>query len=63
MKKRMVALVLDADKNEIYFGENIGKCKEYCRNKNITGANGEYIGIGIYDEETRSFELEDYTEI
>lgn len=60
---REVALVKDADGNEIFFGETIGECQRYCDEHNITGENGEYIAIGTFDEESGYFEAEDYTEI
>lgn len=59
---REVAIVRDADGNEIYFGETIGECKEYCIRNNITGDNGEYIAIGTFDENTRCFDIEDYAD-
>jgi hypothetical protein len=58
-----VALVVDEYKNEIFFGETVRECQIYCDEHNITGENGEYIAIGIFDEERRCFEIEDYAEI
>ena len=60
---RDVVLVRDADGNELFFGETVGECREYCTKNNITGCNGEYIALGIFDEATRYFEIEDYEEI
>lgn len=60
---REVALVRDADGNEMFFGETIGECRRYCSSNNITGSNGEYIAIGSFDEATRYFDIEDYEEI
>lgn len=58
-----VAIVRNADNEEMYFAESVGQCKEWCKLNNITGNNGEYIAIGTYNEETRYFDLEDYMEI
>ena len=60
---REVAIVRDADGNEIFFGETIGKCKEYCTENNITGSNGEYIAIGMFNEDNGYFQVEDYETI
>lgn len=60
IKMREVAIVFDEYNNEIFFGETVGECHNYCVTHNITGEHGEYIGIGIFDESTRYFELEDY---
>ena len=46
---RDVALVRDADGNELFFGETVGECREYCTENSITGSNGEYIGVGTFD--------------
>lgn len=60
---REVAIVMDEYNNEIFFGETVRECREYCSNNNITGNNGEYIAIGSFNEETRYFDIEDYEEI
>lgn len=60
---RDVAIVRDSNNNEIFFGETIEECKQYCRTNNITGRNGEYIALGTFNETTKYFEIEDYTEI
>lgn len=60
---REVAMVVDEYKNEIFFGETVGDCREYCSNNNITGSNGEYIAIGTFNEATRYFDIKDYEEI
>ena len=60
---RDVAIVRDSNNNEIFFGETISECKQYCKTNNITGRNGEYIALGMFNEETKYFEIEDYTEI
>lgn len=60
---REVAIVRDADNNDIYFGETVGECREYCQLNNITGENGEYIAIGDFDESDRYFDIADYEEI
>ncbi len=57
---REVAIVVDEYNNEIFFGETVGECQNYCDTHNITGEHGEYIGIGDFYENTRYFELEDY---
>ena len=56
------AMIKDADGNEMYLGETIGECQEYCHKHNITGSNGEYIAIGYIDE-YNYFVVEDYEEI
>ena len=61
--KREVAIVKDECGNEMFFGETVGECREYCSSNNITGSNGEYIAIGTFDEDTRYFDIEDYEEI
>ena len=58
-----VALIRDADGNELFFGETVGECREYCTTNSITGANGEYIALGTFDEATGYFDIEDYEEI
>ena len=60
IKMREVAIVFDEYNNEIFFGETVGECHNYCDTHNITGEHGEYIGIGVFYENTRYFELEDY---
>lgn len=62
-RHREAAMVVDADGNEIFFGETVGKCREYCENHNITGSNGEYIAIGNFYESDRYFDVFDYEEI
>lgn len=56
-------MVRDTDNNEMYFGDTIGECREWCNENNITGKNGEYIAIGTFDENTRYFDITDYEEI
>ena len=56
-------LVRDADGNELFFGETVGECREYCTKNGITGSNGEYIALGTFDEATGYFDIEDYEEI
>ena len=60
---REVAIVRDVDNNDIYFGETVVECREYCQLNNITGGNGEYIAIGDFDESDRYFDIADYEEI
>lgn len=60
IKMREVAIVFDEYNNEIFFGETVGECHNYCDTHNITGEHGEYIGIGVFYENSRYFELEDY---
>ena len=60
---REVAIVRDADGNEMFFGEPIGECKEYCTENNITSINGEYIAIGMFNEDNGYFQVEDYETI
>ena len=60
---REAVLVRDADGNEIFFGETVGECREYCTKNGITGSNGEYIALGTFDEATGYFDIEDYEEI
>lgn len=60
---REVAIVRDTDGNEMFFGETIGECKEYCTENNITGSNGEYIAIGMFNEDNGYFQVEDYETI
>ena len=60
---REVAIVRDADGNEMFFGETIGECKEYCTENNITGSSGEYIAIGMFNEDNGYFQVEDYETI
>ena len=55
--------VRDADGNEIFFGESVGECRDYCTKNNITGINGEYIALGTFYEATGYFDIEDYEEI
>ena len=62
MKEDMV-MVRDADGNEMFVGNHSGDCREWCKNHNITGANGEYIAYGKFDPETKCFDIEDYEEI
>lgn len=57
---REVAIVFDEYNNEIFFGETVGKCHNYCDTHNITGEHGEYIAVGDFDDETASFEMFDY---
>lgn len=57
------AMVCDEYGNEIFFGETIGECQEYCKMHGITGEYGEYIGIGCFFAKDRYFELEDVQEI
>lgn len=57
------ALVRDENGNEIYFGKTVEECRKYCKKNNITGADGEYIAVGVYDPKWRSFEPKDYIEI
>lgn len=45
---REVAIVFDEYNNEIFFGETVGECHNYCDTHNITGEHGEYIGIGVF---------------
>ena len=59
--KEMVMLK-DADGNEIYLAETIGKCREYAKAHNITGNNGEYFAFGNYDENAKYFDVYDYEE-
>lgn len=61
--KKEVALVLDRDGNERYFGETEGECQRWCKENNIDGSNGEYIAFGLFDTESRYFEADDYAEI
>lgn len=61
--KREAAIVRDVDGNEMFFGETAGECQVWCIKNNISGANGEYIAIGIFETEYRSFEAEDYENI
>ena len=63
MKTREVVLVVTEYKEEMYFGETVDECRAWCKQNNVTGSNGEYIAIGTFDEETRCFDIEDYTEI
>lgn len=63
MDRRDVAIVKDEYGNELFFGETIGECQKWCQENGIDGKNGEYIGIGTFDEDTKYFELEDYSEI
>lgn len=62
MKKEMV-MVKDADGEELYINNTIGMCVQWCEEHNITGENGEYIAIGMFDEVTRYFEVYDYATI
>lgn len=61
-KPEEVAMVRDEYGNEIFVGETIGECQEYCKMHGITGGNGEYIGIGFFTKD-RYFEMEDTQEI
>ena len=54
-KVKDVALVLDKDDNELFFGESIGECQVWCKEHTVTGYNGEYIVEGLFDEEQKSF--------
>ena len=60
---REAVLVRDSDGNEIFFGESVGECREYCTKNGITGSNGEYIALGTFYEATGYFDIEDYEEI
>ena len=60
---REAVLVRDADGNELFFGETVGECREYCTKNGITGRKGEYITLGTFDEATGYFDIEDYEEI
>jgi hypothetical protein len=61
-KPEEAAMVRDEYGNEIFVGETIGECQEYCKMHGITGGNGEYIGIGFFTKD-RYFEMEDTQEI
>lgn len=61
-KPEEAAMVRDEYGNEIFVGETIGECQEYCKTHGITGGNGEYIGIGFFTKD-RYFEMEDTQEI
>lgn len=56
---REVAIVFDEYDNEIFFGETVDECHNYCDTHDITGEHGEYIGIGTFYDNTRYFEIED----
>ena len=58
-----VALVRDVDGNELFLGETIGECRDWCTKNSITGINGEYIAFGTFYEDSRYFNIEDYEEI
>ena len=58
-----VALVRDADGNELFLGETVGEGRDWCAKNSITGVNGEYIAFGKFYEDSRYFDIEDYEEI
>ena len=60
---REVAIVRDVNNNELFFADNAVECQKYCADNNITGDNGEYIAIGMFDETTKYFDITDYEEI
>ena len=41
-----VAMVCDMYGNELAIGDTIGACQAWCKENNITGADGEYIRLG-----------------
>lgn len=55
-----MAMVRNADGEELFLGETIGKCKEWCESHSIDGSNGEYIATGRFYVSDRYFEVEDY---
>lgn len=59
--KNEMAMIKDADGNEIFVVETIGKAKDYAKENGI-GANGEYIAIGYFDD-SNYFIVTDYEEI
>ena len=58
-----VALVRDVDGNELFLGETASECRDWCTKNSITGLNGAYIAFGIFYEDSRYFDIEDYEEI
>ena len=61
--KRYAAMVRDANGNEMFFAETVGECQKWCVENGITGEHDEYIAEGTFDEDNRSFEMEDMTDI
>ena len=56
-----MAMIKDADGNEIFVAETIGKAKDFAKENGI-GGSGEYIAIGYFDE-SNYFNVTDYEEL
>ena len=56
-------IVRDADGNELFFTDTIGKAQRWAAENGVTGENGEYIGIGTFNPDTKEFDLEDTAEL
>ena len=61
-KLEEAVIVRDADGNELFFTDTIGKAQRWANDNGITGENGEYIGVGTFDPEKKEFNLEDTAE-